>query len=84
MPNPAARETCSFCARDIADVGLLFRSTIGGEPASICDACVEERMAIIALDRRSPGFVTAVIETQRALLTKRWRDAHSGNGEAAP
>jgi hypothetical protein len=83
MPNPAARATCSFCTHDIADVGLLFRSAIGGEPASICDRCVEERMAFIELNRKSPELLAALLETGRVLLAKRWRDAHPGNGEAA-
>jgi hypothetical protein len=81
MPNPAARELCSFCPHDIAEVGLLFRSAIGGEPASICDRCVEERMAWLDQDREAPGFLESVIELQRTHLTKRWREAHPGSGE---
>jgi ClpX C4-type zinc finger len=76
MKNPPPRDLCSFCAREIAEVELLFRSSIGGEPPAICDTCVEDRMAIIEQERKAPGFAADLIEAQRARIAKRWRDTH--------
>jgi hypothetical protein len=81
MPNPAARELCSFCGKGRHDVAYLFVSGIGGDPTCICDRCIEERMAWLDQDREAPGFLQGVIEMQRAHLAKRWREAHPGSGE---
>jgi hypothetical protein len=80
MPNPAARECCSFCGIDRAHAALLFRGKIGGSPPLICGDCIAEGAAHITAERECPGYIDAVVEAQRAELAKRWRDAHSGSG----
>ena len=75
--GPPSRDVCSFCARELADVELLFRSSIGGEPPAICDRCVEDRMSIVVHEREAPGLVAELIGAQKAQIAKRWREAHS-------
>lgn len=45
---------CAFCAADVGDVELMFRSDLGGLPAEICSACVEVFAAVLDLHRRAP------------------------------
>lgn len=58
---PTRRHICSFCARDVSEVGLLFRSAIGGEAPTICDRCVEVHHTIVEANNTSPALAAFLI-----------------------
>lgn len=56
MPRDVHPLCCSFCARDMAEVERLFRSSIGGLPATICSVCVDEFFNIAQLSPQAAAF----------------------------
>lgn len=57
---------CCFCARPRTAVGWLFRSSLGGVPAAICDGCVRQFGAALAIDELPPeDAATLAVEVRR-------------------
>jgi hypothetical protein len=54
-PAPARRHCCAFCGAELADVELVFVSSLGGLPPGICSDCVEWFAVTLALHRRDPA-----------------------------
>lgn len=65
---------CSFCSPQRGE--LLSVSKIGGEPACICDVCIEERMETIIAARQSHSTFDAAIGALSAERHAAFREAH--------
>ncbi len=71
---PPRRLVCSFCHPQRGE--MLSVSSIGGEPACICDVCIEERMATVIAARESPATFAAAIEAVYAERRAAFRAQH--------
>lgn len=82
MPRqiPPHRLTCSFCFPQRGE--MLSVSKLGGDPACICDVCIEERMATVIAARQSPEVFAAALDAVEALQHRAWRVAHGLPAEA--
>ena len=69
-PGPLVRCLCSFCGRDQEEVGLLFRSEIGGVPPFVCSDCAEWFAKIAEANRRSPVEAAAMIAAHNAVANQ--------------
>lgn len=58
------RPHCDFCARPVDAIGedaLLFRSSVGGLPPSICSDCIAGYAAVLDMHKRSPDDLATIV-----------------------
>ena len=62
---------CAFCGDPLAEVELMFRSELGGEPPFICSRCVEGFGEVLKLHRLDPQAAARAIAQHNAAVGKR-------------
>lgn len=71
---PPTAHRCSFCARDVSEVELLFRSEIGGVPPNICGDCITHMAEVVAENAVSPRRAALLVEANNAVAEQQAKE----------